>query len=164
VNRTLVFLAALAAVGVGGAVAHVLADRKSETAPDTHDNAGAIKSMLASSEPATGVDPAEGGGIFKVEKQVLAKPVIAIRNDSPYDLRLFMEDIHGLTETDMIGSGTARDITIPEGDFQAQIDAPDAPFIPPTQGTVEVRNFRHYEADFVLAPTDGSPRSFHIGD
>ena len=102
--------------------------------------------------------------MFKVRRQVQEKPVIEIMNSTPADLRLTLQDIHGLTESYWIPFGTTKTLTIPEGDYRAVIEAPYDALIDPTDGSVEVLNYHHYEADFVVTRYVGVPWSFYIGD
>jgi hypothetical protein len=150
-------LGALAILAVFG----FLASRKKGTTPaaDSQQNSP----MMALSEPAKQPN-GDSSGIFQVKEQAQKDPVIAIADDTPYNLRLVLQDSNGQTLTEWISSGSSKDLTIPQGSYSASIEAPDAYRTLETGGEVVVKSFHHYEADFVLTPTDGTPNSFYIGD
>jgi hypothetical protein len=104
----------------------------------------------------------EAGGMFNVKAQQQQQPVIQIADSSPFNLRLVMTDSQGRTRTEWFTAGTDRSIEIPQGDYEAVIDAPDDQLNRPTNGIIRVKDFHHYDANFVL----GSSRSpeFYIGD
>jgi hypothetical protein len=109
-------------------------------------------------------DSNPSGGFFKVTPQANQAPVVDITNTSPYPLRLVLEDANGAQKIEWIAVNDSRELTIPQGSYQASIDAPDDGLNVPAYGSVDIQNFHHYDAEFGLIPYDGSPNSFHIGD
>jgi len=106
----------------------------------------------------------QSGGIFKATKQVQQAPVIAITNGTYVSLRLTLQDVNGLTQTELIAAGESKELTVAQGNYQALIDSPDTITAQQTSGTVDVKDFHHYDAEFVLIHTDGPPPPFYIGD
>jgi hypothetical protein len=103
-------------------------------------------------------------GLFKIKTQTQRAPVITVGNSTPYELRLVLEDSAGRYETEQIPSEGSTDVTLPQGDYEASIDAPEDEMVVQTNGNVDVKSFHHYEADFILVPASSSPSSFYIGD
>jgi len=103
------------------------------------------------------------GDIFKVAPQAQQAPIIAIRNASAYPLCLTLQDSSGSVRTEWISVGETKDLTVPQGYYGASIAAPDDAYNVATGGTVDVKNFHHYEAEFEEVPA-GESQGFYIGD
>jgi len=104
-------------------------------------------------------------GIFAVRAQPGQPPVIAIGNGTGFDLCLQLQDEKGSVQTEWIPAGGERDLRVTQGYYQAAIDTPDDFSVrSPTYGTVDVKDFHHYEASFFDVPATDTPESFHIGD
>ena len=69
----------------------------------------------------------------------------------------------GHIETRWIEPETIGNFTVPEGDYRASLDAPEAPSITPLGGEVAVKDFHHYEAAFHIG-AGGDSTPFYIGD
>jgi hypothetical protein len=104
-----------------------------------------------------------GGGVFVEEKQAQQQPIITIGNETGDDLRLTMRDVNGIEQSAIIPAYKNHDFPVPEGDYDARIDAPDDRMLIGTTGTVRVKNFHHYDAEFVIVDSSQS-QSFYIGD
>ncbi|MDR3687814.1 MAG: hypothetical protein P4L46_00440 [Fimbriimonas sp.] len=121
------------------------------------------------SMPSSGSMAASGtseppAGIFQVTGQAQQDPVVAIKNDTVSPLRLMLQCADGSVQAEWIQAGTSKDLTILQGRYLASIDAPDNENIMPTNGTIDVKNFHHYEADFIAVPYADTDSSFYIGD
>lgn len=130
------------------------------------DSAGASATPEPTMAVGEGARP-EGdrsGGLFSVQRQTQKAPVVAIVNGTSDDLRLMLQDERGSEQTQWIPAGATKNLDIQAGNYQASIDAPDDFRIRPTTGTVDVKEFHHYEADFIVVPSDGPSPSFYIGD
>ncbi len=151
-NRLLRSLAVLTALGLAALL--VVFWTKFSKNSDTSSNR-ATQVFALPSRPKT-ADGTGQEGMFEVKEQPQEAPVIAIIDDTDYDLKLVMQDASGNEQTEWVPAGSSKDLTIPQGFYQASIEAPDNPAIMQSTGTVDVKSFHHYQANFILAPYNGS--------
>jgi hypothetical protein len=169
-NRSRIWLVAAGVLALGGIGLLGLKSHSNPTGGSARRGVVPHAEMLhvAPERPApaiaSAVDvPETSQGIFKVVPQAEQPPVVAIGNHSLDNFRLQLEDANGYITTEWIPAGLTREITVKAGHYNAMIDAPNDTKDVPTRGEVNVKDFRHYEADFVIVPANQS-QDFYIGD
>lgn len=105
----------------------------------------------------------ESNGIFKIERQRDRAPVIAIRNDTSFPLRFQTWDRSGRNFIQWIDSFKTAEFNLPEGYYRAYVDSPYDQMTLPADGEVDIRDFHHYQADFIYGSAR-EPARFYIGD
>ncbi len=131
-------------------------------APEVESPRGKTVAPAGSQFGASG--QSDANGLFEVRPQREQQPIVAIQNSSGVDLRLTMEDQAGDVQSEVVPAGTSKDLTIVQGRYTATVDAPQGSGVWPSDGTLDVKDFHHYQAVFVLSPSNGEPSKFYIGD
>lgn len=110
-----------------------------------------------------GDEPDVTGGIFTASSQKEQEPTISIGNGTGRGLVFVLIDSAGTTRTESVPAFSSKEFSTSEGSYNARVESSDIDGPLPDEGTVDVKDFHHYDASFVAGDTVYQ-EPFHIGD